>query len=106
MAESLASSERIRKQQKDLIKLLQENGGRIVGNSTNDTLSSVIDDSFSFIDVNQESLTNSFTVLRGHGKEIKEQGGHVKKHVTRKKSVVAGEEMEKQITHYDYNLTS
>lgn len=28
---SLKSSERIRKQQKDLIKLLQENGGRVSG---------------------------------------------------------------------------
>lgn len=70
---SLASSERIRKQQKELIKLLQENGGRVVVeqqpegssmglNSSSATLLSVNNDSFSFVDASNVAspISSSF----------------------------------------------
>ncbi|GMI49327.1 hypothetical protein TrCOL_g11634 [Triparma columacea] len=72
---SLSSSERIRKQQKDLIKLLQENGGRTVDNQgmaqsvldpNNSMLLSVNNDSFSFVDVtNTSPLSKSFSRTEG-----------------------------------------
>jgi hypothetical protein len=60
---SLESSERIRIQQKDLIRLLQENGGRTLStslniNNSNNTLEQSFSEGFSFVDNNQYTSYN------------------------------------------------
>ncbi|GMH67230.1 hypothetical protein TrRE_jg10409, partial [Triparma retinervis] len=93
---SLSSSERIRKQQKDLIKLLQENGGRTVDNSmvqsvldpNNSMLLSVNNDSFSFVDItNTSPLSKSFSRTEGGGEDGRRSPPTSKSPVTRKKSL-------------------
>ncbi|GMI02815.1 hypothetical protein TrVE_jg10629 [Triparma verrucosa] len=97
---SLQSSERIRKQQKDLIKLLQENGGRVSGkgdSSMSMSMNMGVDDglmsigggggvggggeSFSFIDLGRDFSTSSFAVSESPSSA---------KRPPRKKSVMGG----------------